>query len=156
MLYDAMLMIAVQFVATIPFLPFVEKDQVLVVSDVGVLAYVYHVWQVAVATAFFGIFWTRQGRTLGMQAWRLQMRTVEGKLPTWRDSLQRLLLALMPWLPSVAVLTTADYVEPRTTLLWIGSALLALGFANYFCAWFDPQRRSWHDRFLRTRVVREA
>lgn len=152
--YDALLMIAVQIVATVPFLPFLD-GRVLVAREVGALAYVYHAWQLAVVVGFFGVFWTQRGQTLGMQAWRLRMRTLDRALPTWRDASRRLLFAAIPWLPAFAVLTLADYLQPREILLWIGGGLFALGFANYLVAWFDPERRSWHDRFLRTRVVRE-
>jgi uncharacterized RDD family membrane protein YckC len=154
MFYDLLLIVALQIVATLPFLPFLQ-DRVLVASEAGWLAYAYRLWQLALVILFFGFFWTRKGRTLGMQAWRLRMLTTEGALPSWRDALQRLMLATVPWLPAFAVLTAADYLQPRAALLWIGGVLLALGFANYFIAWLDPERRSWHDRFLRTRVIRD-
>jgi uncharacterized RDD family membrane protein YckC len=111
-------------------------------------------WQVAVVVLFFGYVWTRRGKTLGMLAWRLRIETESGSLPSWRDTVMRMLLALLPWLPALAVLTAADYLEPRRLLLQIGVALLPCGLLNYMFAWLDPQRRSWHDRFLRTRVVR--
>jgi len=155
MFYDALLMTAVQIVATVPFLPFLH-GRVLVAREVGALAYLYHAWQLLVVVMFFGVFWTHKGRTLGMQAWQLRMRALDGALPTWRDALRRLLYAAIPWLPAFAVLTLADNLQPREILLWIGGGLSALGFANYFVAWLDPERRSWHDRFLRTRVVKES
>lgn len=154
MLYDALIVIALQIVATIPFLPFMN-GRVLVASEVGPIAYAYRVWQIIVLISFFVFFWTRNGRTLGMQAWRLHIQTLGGALPSWRNSLARLGFALVPWLPAFAVLTAADYFEPRKLLLQIGTVLLGLGLSNYAIAWFDPQRRSWHDRFLQTRVVKK-
>jgi uncharacterized RDD family membrane protein YckC len=154
MLYDTMIIIALQVVATLPFLPLMQ-DRVLVAKEVGALAYIYHVWQIVVIVLFFGFFWTRNGKTLGMQAWRLHLETERGLLPSWRDAMMRLLLATVPWLPAFAILTAADYFEPRQWLLRIGAGLLGLGLLNYLVAWLDPQRRSWHDRFLHTRVVRK-
>jgi uncharacterized RDD family membrane protein YckC len=151
--YDAMIVVALQVVATLPFLPLIQ-DRVLVAKEVGALAYVYHVWQVVVIVLFFGFFWTRNGKTLGMQAWRLHLQTEQGSLPTWRDAIMRLLLATLPWLPAFAILTAADYLEPREWLARIGVGVLGLGLRNYLIAWFDPELRSWHDRFLHTRVVR--
>jgi uncharacterized RDD family membrane protein YckC len=153
MLYDTLIVIALQFVATLPFLPFLH-GRVLMASEVGALAYFYHAWQVLVIVLFFGFFWTRNGRTLGTQAWRLRVEKESGALPSWRDAIMRLLFASLPWLPAFAVLTAAEHFEPRQLLLQIGVALLGLGLLNYLAAYIDPRRRSWHDRFLRTRVVR--
>jgi uncharacterized RDD family membrane protein YckC len=153
LVYDTLIVIALQIVATVPFIPFVQ-GRVLVASEVGVLAYFYHVWQVVVIVLFFGFFWTRSGRTLGMQAWRLRVETEHGSLPSWRDAIMRMLAATLPWLPAFVVLAAAERFEARRLLLQIGVALLGLGLLNYLIAWFDPQRLSWHDRFLRTRIVK--
>jgi len=153
MLYDTLIVIALQIVATVPFLPLMH-GHVLVASEVGSLAYVYRVVQIIVWASFFVFFWTRKGRTLGMQAWRLHIQSVTGALPSWRNSLARLGCALLPWLPAFVLLTAADYFEPRKLLVQMGAILLGLGFLNYAAAWFDLKRRSWHDRLLTTRIIK--
>jgi uncharacterized RDD family membrane protein YckC len=154
MVYDTLIVIAIEIVATVPFLPFMRDGHVLVASDVGVLAYIYRAWQLLVFVVFFVFFWTRKGQTLGMRAWRLYIQRIDGPLPTRRDAIMRLLWSTVPWLPAYAVLAAADNFGPRKVLLAIGSSLLTLVLVNYCIAWFDPERRSWHDRFLQTRIVR--
>jgi uncharacterized RDD family membrane protein YckC len=75
---------------------------------------------------FFGWFWTRSGQTLGMQAWRLRVETLEGGRLDWRRSLLRLALAA------------------------VSAACLGAG---YWSLLFDRERRTWHDRVSASRVV---
>lgn len=44
---------------------------------------------------FFGFFWTRNGQTLGMQAWRLRIQTPEGMVLTWWQALLRYISACL-------------------------------------------------------------
>jgi hypothetical protein len=66
--------------------------------------------------------------------------------------LLRLLLATVPWVPGVLVAALALQSAAPSPLARIGYCLFALVPLNYASAWFDVQRRSWHDRFLQTRV----
>ncbi|GAA0795184.1 RDD family protein [Marinobacterium sediminicola] len=43
---------------------------------------------------FFGFFWTRNGQTLGMLAWRLRVQTMAGGRLSWGQALMRFLLAI--------------------------------------------------------------
>ncbi|GAA0694311.1 RDD family protein [Marinobacterium maritimum] len=43
---------------------------------------------------FFGFFWTRNGQTLGMLAWRLRVQTMAGGRMSWGQSLVRFMLAI--------------------------------------------------------------
>lgn len=75
---------------------------------------------------FFAGFWTRNGQTLGMQAWRIRIQTKEGYSISWMQALIRFFMALV-------------------------SALFAgLG---YFWVLIDKEKRSWHDRYSETQVV---
>jgi uncharacterized RDD family membrane protein YckC len=75
---------------------------------------------------FYGAFWTRGGQTLGMASWRLKVEREDGARLTWADTVKRLGAAVLSWLP------------------------LGLG---YFWILVDRDRRAWHDRLSRTRVV---
>ena len=75
---------------------------------------------------FFGWFWTRSGQTRGMQAWRLRLETLEGGRIGW-------------W----------------QVLLRIGGATISLACLGlgYWWILFDAEKRAWHDRISRSRVV---
>lgn len=78
------------------------------------------------AFAFFAFFWVRGGMTLGMQAWRLRVQTLDGASITLIQALVRFLMA------------------------WLSLAALGIG---YWWVLFDPQRRSWGDIVSRSQVV---
>lgn len=78
------------------------------------------------AFAFFAFFWTRGGMTLGMQAWRLRVQTLDGCSITLLQALQRFLVA--------------------------GLSLALFGLGHVWVL-FDRERRSWPDIVSGTRVV---
>jgi uncharacterized RDD family membrane protein YckC len=123
--YDALLLAALWFVTTALFLP-LTGGEALSSMRTPRLELVYRAALVAVLVAFYGLSWTSRGQTLGMAAWRLRVEREDGGLLTWRDVLARLAAALLSWFP------------------------LGLGWLS---ALVDPQRRTWHDRLTRTRVV---
>jgi uncharacterized RDD family membrane protein YckC len=121
MLYDALLVGALLFMATIPFIAVRGGEPV---EPVGNLLY-----QVVLALVIYGFFvgfWTWRGRTLGMQSWRLQLLTPDGKLPTLGSASLRFFAALLSWLPA------------------------GLGFLWQL---WDPEKLTWHDRISKTRLV---
>lgn len=81
----------------------------------------------AVFVLFFCGFWTHGGQTLGMLAWKIRVERTDGSPLRWRDALLRLL---------------ASFVS-----------LIPLGLGYLWCL-VDRDKRSWHDRLSRTRVVR--
>lgn len=81
-----------------------------------------------VGFGYFGGSWRRGGQTLGMRAWRLRLRAVDGGMPAWSQ------LALR-------------YVVAGVSLACVG-----LGF---LWALFDARRRTWHDLASGTRMWRE-
>jgi uncharacterized RDD family membrane protein YckC len=42
---------------------------------------------------FFGYFWTRNGQTLGMQAWRIRIQNMNGVSVSWTQALRRYVAA---------------------------------------------------------------
>ncbi|MES1926751.1 RDD family protein [Salinisphaera sp. T31B1] len=74
---------------------------------------------------FFSWFWMHGGQTLGMKAWRMQLRALDGGPVQWYQAVIRYIAAWVSWLSIVGV-------------LW--------------CV-VDGQRRSLHDILSRTEVV---
>ncbi|MGH8442043.1 MAG: RDD family protein [Nevskiaceae bacterium] len=119
-LYDALLLAAVWMVVAM-------AD--LFLRGAAGLPYNVHVFRaelVGAGALLFGFAWTHGGQTLGMRAWRLQLRSVDGRPLNWPVALARYAFAWIAWLPLGA------------GVLW--SAL-------------DPARRAWHDRLSGTELV---
>jgi uncharacterized RDD family membrane protein YckC len=112
-------------VATALFLPLTGGEAVGSERNLA-LDLLYRSVLLALVVGFFGLFWTRSGQTLGMASWRLRVEREDGARLGWGDTLRRLGWALVSLLP------------------------LGLGFLWVL---FDPERRAWHDRLSRTRVV---
>ena len=124
MLYDGLLIVALWFLATVPFIAIRGGESVD--SDSGILHILYQVTLLAVTYAFFVGFWTRRGRTLGMQSWGLQLQTQDAALPSVGAATVRFFAALLSWLPA------------------------GLGFLWQL---WDPEHLTWHDRLSNTRLV---
>ena len=86
----------------------------------------FEVSLVAVAFAFCGVFWTRGGQTLGMHAWGVRLVAADGGRIGWGRAAVRFFSAWLSLLPA------------------------GLG---YWWALVDRDRRCWHDRLSRTRVI---
>ena len=71
-IYDGLLVIALQLLGTVPFVALEGGD----IVEPGTLAHQLTV--LAIAWLFFCGFWTRAGRTLGMQSWRLHVHADHG------------------------------------------------------------------------------
>jgi uncharacterized RDD family membrane protein YckC len=125
MLYDGLLLLAILMIATALFLP-LTGGEALTPSQHPLLEIVYRLVLVTLVVLFFGVFWTRRGQTLGMASWRLKVEREDGRLLTWNDTVKRLGAALLSALP------------------------LGLGFLWVLV---DRDRRAWHDRWTRTRIV---
>jgi uncharacterized RDD family membrane protein YckC len=80
MLYDTLLLLALWFMATVPFIAIEGGESIEAGS--GPLHFVYQMTLVLVAYAFFVGFWRHRGRTLGMQSWGLLLQTPDGELPS--------------------------------------------------------------------------
>ena len=120
MIYDALLIFAVLFIATTPFIAIRGGEAVEAGNTLYSLA------MLAVVFAFFVFFWSRPGRTLGMQSWGLQLENADGGKPSFGQATTRFFAALLSWLP------------------------LGLGF--WWQLW-DRDRLTWHDRISGTRIV---
>ena len=120
-LYDMLLVAALLFLATIPFVALRGGEPV----EVGDNA-IYRLTLVIVVYGFFVGFWTRSGRTLGMQSWGLQLETVSGETPTIAAASIRFFAAILSWAPA------------------------GLGFLWQL---WDKESLTWHDRISGTRVV---
>ncbi|GLZ85837.1 RDD family protein [Metapseudomonas resinovorans] len=76
---------------------------------------------------FFAKFWTHNGQTLGMQVWGIRVQNKDGSAISLWQALLRFVIAIGSW--------------------------LALGLGFLWSLW-DKEKRTWHDIYSETRVVR--
>ncbi len=91
-LYDGLLVIAVVFLATIPFVAMRGGEAV----DPG--DRLFQAWIVFVVWGFFVGFWATKGRTLGMQSWGLQLEDPDGQRVSLLAATLRYFAAILSWL----------------------------------------------------------
>jgi uncharacterized RDD family membrane protein YckC len=147
MIYDALLLVALSMVFTALLLPF-SKGEAITPATFGAPAYLYRVALVAIWILFYGRFWTRQGQTLGMMAWRIKLEREGGGLIDWRLAVTRLGASAAPPIV-VALLGLALPTLARPIL--IAAAIVWL--AGYCAIYLDRERRALHDRWSHTRVI---
>lgn len=76
---------------------------------------------------FFAKFWTHNGQTLGMQVWGIRVQNKDGSAISLWQALLRFVIAIGSW--------------------------LALGLGFLWSLW-DKDKRTWHDIYSETQVVR--
>ena len=118
--YDALLLVALLALATVPVIAF-RNGEAVAASTLG-----FQLYLLVISYAFLMFFWTRFGRTLGMQSWRLRLENMQGERITLRQASLRFTVSILSWLP--------------------------LGLGYWWQLW-DPDGLSWHDRVSATRIV---
>jgi uncharacterized RDD family membrane protein YckC len=134
MLYDSLLIFAIWMIVGFVVLSAFGIEQARTIEgDVVVLDTIVKNTLFAAmllsAFLFFGWFWTNSGQTLGMQAWRIRVVSVDGHCISWQQALQRFLVAPFA---------------------------LGLGGIGYWWALLDAQKRSWPDLASASKVIKTA
>ena len=93
-LYDTLLVLALLFLATIPFIAMRAGEPVDSGNNTA-----YQITLALVTFAFFVTFWSRSGSTLGMLAWGLRVETSERQTPSIGQATVRFVAAGLSWLP---------------------------------------------------------
>ena len=131
--YDALLCLALLIVATflykLAWMAVLGEAKLRAMSDSGVLDHdpLLATLLVFIAFGFFAKFWTHNGQTLGMQAWGIRVQNADGSRISLWQALLRFLVAIGSW-----------------GCLGIGYVWIAL----------DRHKRSWHDIYSGSQVVR--
>lgn len=124
MLYDAFLVIALAGAALAVALAIqvgvVHSSQHELPPVIARIVVLVSVW------GFFVLFWVKQGQTLGMQAWRIQLVRFDGGNPRTAQALLRCAGATL------------------------SAACLGLG---YLWCLVDKRKRYWHDYLSQTELV---
>ncbi|WP_105255736.1 RDD family protein [Pseudoalteromonas sp. T1lg75] len=108
LIYDGLVVIAFAMLTTVLFLLLVQagvsmgwiamgeaEDVAALIQQNTTLYVIRDILLVLVSVSFFGYFWSKSGQTIGMRAWRLQVRRLDGSLPTFWQGAWRSLAALL-------------------------------------------------------------
>ena len=88
MIYELLLVAAVLFVATLPFLYLLGS------AESGWRHFAFQLYLTAILFAYFSTFWIRSGQTLAMKTWRIRLVNQSGGRLTLRQSALRFIVAL--------------------------------------------------------------
>ena len=94
MLYDGLLVLALMFIATLPFVAVRGGEPVEAEGN-----QLYQATMLLVVYLFFTGFWSWSGKTLGMQSWRLRLEKPDGRVPGFGTASLRFAAAILSWLP---------------------------------------------------------
>lgn len=122
MFYDGILILAIMFIGTLPFVAIGGGESV---DPRDPMHTAYQLVLVTIVYVFFVGFWAAYGRTLGMQSWGLRIETPHGTRPGFAQCSMRFFASLLSWLPA------------------------GLGF---WWQIIDTEGLSWHDRLSGTRL----
>lgn len=146
--YDGLLLIALWMVALL--LDVVLRDLLALDREWHALrAYVF-----LVGYLFFGWFWTHGGQTLGMRAWRLQLRRQDGALPGWASAMARYAVMLAVWGISLApLLLQLPRLSQWALTPTLTVAALSLSAAMLLAWRLDARRRAPQDWLSDSEIV---
>lgn len=88
LLYEALLLAAVVFIGSLPFVMLVHA------ADHGIARLLFQLYLVALIGFYFAWQWRRGGQTLAMKTWRMRLVTRAGAPLTWGHALRRFAFAL--------------------------------------------------------------
>ena len=133
MFYDFLLCTALMIVTTFLYklimMAFIGEAKMRALSEAGALDGdpLLSTLLFFVLFGFFAKFWTHSGQTLGMQVWGVRVQNADGTAISLWQALLRFIASIGSWL------------------------CFGLGF---FWSLIDKQKRTWHDMYSNTQLVR--
>jgi uncharacterized RDD family membrane protein YckC len=142
MLYEAMLLFGVLFVAAWLFSTLLQQRNALYLRE-GL-----EVWLFFVLGLYFIWCWTHGGQTLPMKTWRIRLVTTEGLAVSPGRALVRYVFSWFWFLPGLAL---AKLVHAQAWMLVVFPAINMVLWAMTIL--FDKDRQFLHDRLAGTRLI---
>jgi uncharacterized RDD family membrane protein YckC len=91
LIYDTLLLIAVLFFATLPFVLWQGEN----FTNKPLTLLSYQLYLIGISYIYLSYFWLQTGQTPGLRTWKLRLIRQDGYLLTRRDSMARFLLSLI-------------------------------------------------------------
>ena len=142
MVYEAMLLFGVLFIATWLFSTLLQQRHALYLRDA------LQDWLFVVLALYFCWFWTHGGQTLAMKTWDLRVLDRKGTPLSWGRAVIRYALCWLWFLPGLAV---AKLVGAQGWMLVLLPAVNVVLWA--LSSRLDTDRQFLHDRIARTRIA---
>ena len=117
--YDLVLISALIFILLLPWVNLMGNGKLI--TKIGMLIIIF-----SLPIGFYLFFWNKEGKTLGMMAWRLQLRSSNKQAFTIKQLLIRYIGA------------------------WVSLLCLGLG---YLWVLVDKDQMTWHDRLSKTELI---
>ncbi|GKT11045.1 MAG: hypothetical protein ISEC1_P0008 [Thiomicrorhabdus sp.] len=92
--YDLLLLLAIWFVASIPFLLWQGEG----FDQKPIILLAFQIYLIAITYAYLTHFWTQSGQTPGLRTWKLQLVREDGYLLTRYNANLRFILATVLFL----------------------------------------------------------
>jgi uncharacterized RDD family membrane protein YckC len=143
MLYEALLLFGVLFIADWLFSTLLQQRHALHLREAG------QAWLFLVLAIYFSWLWSHGGQTLAMKTWRIRVVTKHGSALGFGRALGRYLLSWLWFLPGLALAWALG--AKGWMLILIPVANLVLWALTIY---LDPQRQFLHDRLAGTRLIR--
>ncbi len=145
MVYEAMLLFGVLFIATWLFSTLLQQRHALYMRSA------LQDWLFVVLGVYFVWFWTHGGQTLAMKTWRIRVVDKHGVSVSWARALLRYLLVWMWFLPGLAL---ARFLEVQG---WMLVLIPTLNFILWTAAvYLQAERQFPHDWISGTRLIEMA
>ncbi|MFW2439325.1 MAG: RDD family protein [Arenicellales bacterium] len=90
--YDALLLAAVLFFATLPLILFPED-----IRSIPVVEVLKVLWYLLVSYLYFAGFWLKGGQTPGMKPWKITLVGMQGNKPNKKQVTLRFFSAILSW-----------------------------------------------------------
>ena len=142
MVYEAMLLFGLLFIATWLFSTLIQQRHALYMRTPLII------WLFTVLGFYFIWFWTHGGQTPAMKTWRIKLTALNGDALNWRRALLRYVLMWLWFVPGLAI---ASLFHAQGWMLVI---LPTLNFILWAAAIFlHTDRQYLHDRWAKTRLI---
>ncbi len=151
LLYDALLLIAVLFFASLlTVAPFnIVYGHPIYILPGHPFYPIFMLYIYMIGFLFLAWFWTHGGQTLGMKAWSLRLQQINGQSITWKWALFRFFSVLLFWFPAAAGHLLLNSTSKQFIYIWIAPIVI-----DYLWCFFNPDRLALHDKLSQTRLVR--
>lgn len=149
--YDGLLLAAVLFAAFVPVSSVIGHG--IIAKDNPILK----IYLISICFLYFGWFWTRNGKTLGMRVWHIKLQRTDGQLLSWQQALVRFVSGLPAW-GIILLATVMGYVPSELQQSILPTWLLVVPYKVLFViggCWLvvDHWPGSWRDKLTKTTIV---